>query len=229
MRVVSTSGFLKSSRIIFFTTFLALLLLAMSFFSAFTFLNHKLSNQGAVTKSFSSKFVTMSPEEKKKTFGEFNSNKLFFSTIEAASNEVGFSIKEPAHFKLKGKLKGVFVTSDEKKEEREVYLIYNELSNPLTVLERKASPFLDYEALYKEMLEWKEKGYAKNDANPQLIKIRGLKALAIQPGYNLINGEKFPRPGLVDFVKGGVQYVVVGQTGEELTSLNELIEIAESL
>lgn len=74
-----------------------------------------------------------------------------------------------------------------------------------------------------------KKGYAKNDANPQLVKINGNIGIAVQPGYNFIDGKNIPRPGWIDFTKDGIQFVVLGKQGEEATSLKKLIEIAESL
>lgn len=183
----------------------------------------------AQVPSFASKAVSLTPEEREQIFNQWKKDVIAFSSIKEANEVSAFKIREPSHPLLNDLLTGVYVTKNENINEREVYLYYGNPSNPIVILERKANPPVDYCALYNEMIEWKEKGYAKNDANPTLVKINGNIGIAVQPGYNFIDDKDIPRPGCVDFTKDGIQFVVLGKQGEEATSLKELIEIAESL
>ncbi len=205
----SLFNFEKKTKFLLLAFLLVLVVFVVFFFRSF-FLQQGLFSRRAITDSVSSKVVGLRPEERKAMSEKMYSNMLSFSSVRAASKEVAFSIREPKYPLLKDKLLKVYVTPDSKKEEREVYLIYEEDVNPLVILERKAVPPVDYEALYREMIEWKENGYAKNDANPQLIELKGVKGLTVQPGFNFIGDQKFLRPGWIGITFEGIQCLVVG-------------------
>jgi hypothetical protein len=206
-----------------------LLLLAISVSLFYLKLYSTNESKYARTSSLASKAVSFTPEERVQIFNQWKKDVFAFTSIIEANKVSAFTIRKPSHPTLNGLLTGVYVTKDENPTEREVYLYFGDPSNPIVILQRKANAPVDYEVLYKEMLEWKEKGYAKNDADPKLVKINGSVGIAVQPGFNFVDGKSIPRPGWVDFTRDGIQFTVLGKQGNEATSLKELIEIAESL
>jgi len=74
----------------------------------------------------------------------------------------------------------------------------------------------------------KEEGIYKADKLPTIINFNGSDALAIEPGYNLVFNEKQPRPGVLSWWDNGIIYELYGTFGESGTSVDQLIQIANS-
>lgn len=192
------------------------------------------SNQGGVVvNSAAAKFLKMTPEQRREMFEQVSRDKFRFDSVEQASSALAFKLKEPKYPALQSKRVAILVNKDEVKENREAHIYYGDPGNPIAVWAGRLPPKENPDEFYDKDLEQfrsdKEKGYLKSDAILRIVYINGHKGIGIEPGYNLIGGEKVPRPGVVDFMVDGIRYVIAGTTGENATTLDELIKIAESI
>jgi hypothetical protein len=226
------------------TLYISAGLLTVLFLLAFAYLLRGNLNPGSsldskLTSGARFMHFTMSPEAKRQHFESLlRSPDLFhFNSFEKAQAELSFKLFEPKHPLLKGKRVTIFITKDEKKEDREVRIFYGDPANPIGIKVGKLlatdSWFKDPNGYFDKYIEKarreKEKGYSKADALPQIVYIGGHKGVGIEPGYNILGNDKEPRPGVVNFIVDGIYYKVIGTVGENATTLEELIEIAESM
>lgn len=218
----------KQNRNLLIFALISFLFIALSIYALSKALTPNTYSIGTPAAKF---IANQTPQEKAKAFEKWRKEDVLkFSSAEEASKKAGFKVKLPKRLLGKERLIGTFVTKDEIPSEREVYIVFKDPVNPiLLILRNRATIPIDYEKEYNQMLEDKRKGYAKNDAEPKLIEINGVKALAINEGYNFIGRKKVPRPAVVDFTKDGVQYQIYGQYGPQTTPLEELIKIAASI
>jgi len=86
----------------------------------------------------------------------------------------------------------------------------------------------DFQAWVNQIIKEKEEGIDKADKLPTIINFNGSDALAIEPGYNLVFNEKQPRPGVLSWSDNGILYELYGTFGESGTSVDQLIQIANS-
>ncbi|MEW6448729.1 MAG: hypothetical protein AB1426_11725 [Bacillota bacterium] len=72
-------------------------------------------------------------------------------------------------------------------------------------------------------------GVVKTDKPPQYITVNGLPGWGGEPGYDVLDDEKTPRPGGVTWWDNGLLYTITGIRGENGTSLDALLKIANSM
>lgn len=148
-------------------------------------------------------------------------------TVEEAGSLLpfAFSVPDPT---LIGDATLIYVTKGEPYY-RELGIHYTDGINGIrfnAVLEPNEPDFGGHVSELKDEIE---AGINKADKIPTLINIEGYQAFAIEPGFNLIDGDKVPRIGVVEWWKDGVLYNLYGASGPDGTSLEELINIAKSV
>jgi len=74
-----------------------------------------------------------------------------------------------------------------------------------------------------------EKGENRADKFPATADINGATGYGIDPGYNVIGGDKYPRMGFVSWRNNGAHFKIYGTKDENGTSLKMLLEIARSM
>ncbi len=170
----------------------------------------------------------LSDEEIKDLFEKWASEQYRFSTAEEASEFLPFDLKIPKS-KATEKLAGIYVTKNEDKYERWAYIVYEPPAIGIYVEVKYPPNKPDFAAEVKQMEEDKKAGISKGDQPWVLVTVHGLEGIGCEPGYNLIHGQKYPRPGFVSWWDNGVLYTIFGTRGENGTSLDTLIGIAESM
>lgn len=97
--------------------------------------------------------------------------------------------------------------------------------NRLRIAEYKGDP-REVEESYKQFKKFKENGWLKSDSVPGLVEVSGIKALGVDPGYNIFDdGGKDPRSGFVTWCDGGTNYNIYDPS----MSLEELLVVANSM
>lgn len=140
-------------------------------------------------------------------------------TEKAARDFRGFKLPRN---NLGRKLLGIYV----QRETKQVTVLYD---NGLYINEwrkdslNNAPP--DYEKEVKQAKRDKDDGILKSDSLPTLISVNGKKGIGCEPGYNVIDDEKHPRPGFAAWDDNGSTYEVYGYG----ISLNDLLTVAESI
>jgi len=142
------------------------------------------------------------------------------SNIDLAQEKVAFKIRVPKNT-LSGELEGIFVEKVEDPKERGVRLVY---SNGIFIHEMPCDPAPDYEKFVAQHISNVELGL-----EPQVvfcnILVNGFGGMGVEPGVNELGGEKFSRPGSVDWYDCGTKYLILG--GD--IGLRDLKMVAESM
>lgn len=163
-------------------------------------------------------------------------NDLFLSADEA-SKRLGFDLKMPKSPAV-GKLYGIFVPKDARDE---ATIVYGDHDGPtetetlhvhgqgITIDVQKLDHTYDPKPFHDAMVAAKQRGDLKSNNVPFSIDVNGAPGSGWEPGYNLIRGEKLPKLGSLSWEDNGVLYTVSGTSGEDGTSVKELLEIARSI
>lgn len=73
----------------------------------------------------------------------------------------------------------------------------------------------------------REAGNARADASLSLLQVDGHVGYGCKPGFNVVAGFKYPRPGFVSWIANRTLFTVYYQKNDK--NLDNLIEVAESL
>lgn len=143
------------------------------------------------------------------------------NSIPDAARLAMYNAKVPSE-SLKREIIGIYVGEAPVGEKPAVTILFN---NGLHINQRKDNVKPDYNKLLEEMEQHKKDGIYLADSLPKLIEINGNKGLAYEPGYNNINGEKEPRPGVITWYEDGTYYEIYGEN----INTNDLLQVAKSL
>ena len=184
--------------------------------------------QGVGPLSQAAKYVMLSDAERRQLFEQWARKQLFFTSAEEASKHLPFELKLPKSPKV-GKLSAIYVTRDENPEEREVCVVFDEPYKGIILEADYLFEKPDFKADVMQAEEYQRTLRNKPDRACVLIEVNGLEGTGNEPGYNIIHGKKYPRPGYVEWWDDGVDYRIYGTPGKNGTSLATLLEIAESM
>jgi len=173
--------------------------------------------------------LKMSDEERESYFKEWGApRKDCYLSAEEASKALPFTLKLP-NTKITGKLQGIYVDRTPNSEERQAFVRFEGGFKNVYMRVTKDPIKPDFEALVAQKVQDMKEGIACNDKPPKVMDLNGIPAWTIEPGYNIIGDQKFPRPGVVVWWDSGVTYTLYGTRGEKGTSLERLMEIARSV
>lgn len=172
--------------------------------------------------------LQLSDEERREAFKSWAKNQYFFLSEAEASKMLPFKLKLPKSA-FCGELKGIYVSKETMPEERTVKVFYQDEVNGISLRATWLPKRPNYEENLKKDEELFKSGVYKSDKPFVAVRINGLQGFGVEPGYNLIEGEKIPRPGFISWWDHGVCYELYGTKGEKGTSLQQLLEIAESM
>lgn len=170
----------------------------------------------------------MSDEERRELFKSWAKEQDFFPSATEANEALPFKLRLPKS-DLCGELKGIYLTKAERPEDREIYVYYGDEVNGIRIEVQKEPNPPDVEGFLKQEEEFFRLGVLKADKPPQHITVNGLPGWGGEPGYNVIDNEKAPRPGVVSWWDSGLRYTIYGTRGENGTSLDALLKIANSM
>lgn len=200
----------------------------------FVFLKEAKPKEGVYISS-AAKMVSMTREERLEWRKRWAKDQFKFLSEVEASKYLAFELKLPKSPNA-GKLIGIYVSKDDDLKARTANIFYNDLADGIEILAELLPEKLNCEEWLLQEKEWmiqQEKdiraGVSKADKSPVLMFVNGFEGLGAEPGYNIIRGEKYPRPGFITWCDDGVTYRIFGTRGESGTSLEILIEIAESM
>lgn len=131
-----------------------------------------------------------------------------FPAVKVPKNSLGRNIVGIIHFPNENALNILY--------ERGIFITEKKCGSP-----KPPSP----EELIKQAKDEKEAGNMAADALPELIEVSGIKGYGCEPGFNLVDSNKVPRPGVVSWYGGGIEYSIYGDD----TSLDQLLEMAKSM
>lgn len=150
-----------------------------------------------------------------------------FNTAEEAGEKLPFAFSIPDET-LTGKPTLIYITKSEARD-RILGIHYAGGVNGIRFGAILVPNQPDYSEVVNELKTNIESGICKGDKAPTLIDIEGYQAFAAEPGFNIIDGDKVPRMGVVEWWKDGVDYHLYGTRGPDGTSLEELVSIAKSV
>ncbi len=192
------------------------------------FIINKTNSLNKDSKTYGARYIEMSDEERREVFNNWKKEMEFYPSASEANKVLPFKLKLPKGEMTKD-LKGIYVARGNIPEELKVNVIYNDEINGiyLKVWVNPIPP--DNEQFVKAEEEYFKSGVSKADKTFKLIEVHGITGTGIEPGYNIIDGNKYPRPGSVAWWDNGVYYNLFGTTGENGTSLDQLLKIADSM
>lgn len=170
----------------------------------------------------------MDEAARRERFNEWSANDAnSFPTAAAATADLAFTLRVPKLESLGAP--AIYVEKSDVKEERIAYIYYGDPVDGISVKALRFQP-MDFQALIANEVESKEKGYLKSENVPFSIKVNGYDGLAWEPGNNVLNGFKQPKPGFVQWQEpDGVTYTIGGTWGSNGTTTQELLEIAATM
>ncbi|MGE5397628.1 MAG: hypothetical protein ACM3MK_08885 [Chitinophagales bacterium] len=193
--------------------------------------NHQISSDKQ-SKSYSSAaayLLSLPDDEQQKMFDEDIDSRWSFSNAEEASQELPFKFKMPDE-KLTGKPSYVFIPKNQITKDRKFYVHYENGVNGLKFEAHQRASQPDYAANIEQIeIDIKNGVHRGADKMPTIIDRKGCQYYAIEPGYNIIGGDKIPRPGYLLWWQDGISYELYGTKGPDGTSIDGLIAIAESV
>jgi hypothetical protein len=185
------------------------------------------SKQPKVYSTQTANILALPDEARQEMFDSMADARWSFETIEEASAKLPFAFSIP-NDTLTGKPTLIYVTKCEPVD-RQLSIHYeggiNGIRYRAILIPDKPNFSASVDQLKKDM----EAGINKADKAPKLIDIGGYQAFAIEPGFNIIEGDKVPRIGVVEWWKDGVLYNIYGTRGSDGTSLEQLTNIAQSV
>lgn len=122
----------------------------------------------------------------------------------------------------------IYTTKDKSPDIVNIKVFYGNGYDDLIEI-RKAQGEIDYDQTIKEFDQYKKAGIGKYDKIPQVITVNGITGWGSEPGYNIVDGLKYPRPGFVSWRDNGVEYIIYGTKGENGHSLQQLLKVANSI
>lgn len=190
--------------------------------------HHASTQQAKIYSTQAANMLAMPDQERQMLFDNMASSRMSFPTAEEASRNLPFAFKIPDE-KLTGKPTRFYVSKNDNIKDRLLFVHYTSGVNGIVfsaILEPTKPDFTEH---VNRLTEEIHSGITFGDKVPKLIDINGLPAFAAEPGYNLIEGDKIPRFGIVEWWDNGVVYTIYGTRGPEGTSLEDLTEIARSV
>lgn len=158
-------------------------------------------------------------EEKAKWFSE-----NFEKYVDAvqASRTVSFEFRLPKYTAGRDLL-GIYGEKGKEAKDRIIEIDYGDFIIRIEPAENKP----DLKGFVEQTKKDKASGILLADKTPELLTVDRFEGTAIEPGYNLVNGNKIPRVGYVDWYdeKNKVHYVI----GSYKLSLDEMMSIAKSV
>jgi hypothetical protein len=170
--------------------------------------------------------LTFSDDVKQQLFQKWADRQESFATKDAAKASLPYSIKLPTE--NIADIHSIYITKDADPSNREIYVYYNGGVSGVHLYISKKPNKPDFQESVNHITADMKAGIAKNDVAPKIINLNGNDAWAIEPGNNIVDGIKYPRPGVLLWWDNGVLYDLYGTPGISGTSLSELIQIAES-
>lgn len=165
-----------------------------------------------------------SPEDEERHFQEWLTKQESYSTEAEALQSLPFQARFP-HSDVCGQPTGIYYS----KNSDQVTVFYGDRFDGIYLKARQWINTPDFQALVKESAENSKDGTLKADQTLELINVAGFSGMGVGSGYNIVFEEKTPRPGSVEWWDNGVLYTILGTGGENGTSLEDLIKMAESI
>lgn len=163
-----------------------------------------------------------SPEERAKRNQEWAKRQVQLMGAAAGAERFGRSFRVPSPQFTRSVTPTVYVDPGS----GIATVIIGPLEDPIAVTaERRLEP-VDWEAWVAETTRLKKEGAYKADSTPSVLEIGGHQGIGQGPGYNAVGDEQYPRPGYVTWWDDGVEYEVLGRSGD---SLESLLAIAQSM
>ena len=172
--------------------------------------------------------LSLSDQLRQEEFDNTASFRWSYTNAEEAGKNLPFQFRLPSEL-LTGKPTAFYVSKEEKNSDRSLWVHYANGINGMTLSANMSLAQPDFAGHVDELREEIKSGTGKGDKLPSLIEIDGIPAFAAEPGYNEIEGDNIPWPGVLQWRKDGVEYSLFGTRGSEGTSLEQLIAIAKSL
>jgi len=172
--------------------------------------------------------LTLPDQLRQEIFDKDASLRWSYTNAEEAGKNLPFQFRLPSEL-LTGKPTAFYVSKEDKNRDRSLWVHYANGINGMTLSANMSLAQPDFAGHVDELRAEIKSGINRADKLPSLIDIEGIPAFAIEPGYNEIEGDNIPRPGVLQWWKDGVEYSLFGTRGPEGTSLEQLIEIAKSL
>lgn len=165
------------------------------------------------------------PVDKAQMFEDWAKRQKSFADPEALRKEFPHSVKLPTTL---GNFQRFYLTKGPKPTDTEIHIFDANGGNGIQLhIYQDAKP--DFRSWMTQYIKLKNEGFWMNDKDPAIVTFHGTDAMAEEPGYNLVFGNKDPRPGVFSWWEDGTIYELYGIPGENGTSLDELIKIANSL
>jgi hypothetical protein len=158
-------------------------------------------------------------------FEDWAKRQQSFAGPEALRKEFPLSVKLPTTL---GNFQQFYLTKGPKSTDTEIHIFDANGATGIQLHIYQCAK-LDFRSWMAQYIKLKNEGFWTNDKDPAIITFHGTDALAGEAGYNLVFGNKEPRPGFLTWWENGIVYELYGTPGENGTSLNELINIANSL
>jgi len=200
------------------------ILVAVLFFTATAFGYYVQSNkqsdaqQPKMYSTATANMLALPDIEQQRIFDDFVAPfKWSYTNPEEAGKKLAFQFKLPSE-SLTGKPTAYYVSKNDKYSNRSLLVHYANGINGLTLSAILDPTQPDFAGHVNELREEINSGINYADKLPSLIDLDGIPAFAIEPGYNNIDGDKIPRPGVLDWWQDGVTYSLFGTRGPEGTS-----------
>jgi hypothetical protein len=157
--------------------------------------------------------------------GDWEKRQASFTSVDALRKAYPQPVKLPTTL---GNFQHYYLTKGETPKDTEIHIYDGNGVNGIQLhIYQGAKP--DFKTWLEQETKDKSAGIFKGDKLPTIINFHGSDALAGEPGYNDVFGNKEPRPGVFSWWENGTIYELYGTPGENGTSLNDLINIANSL
>lgn len=181
--------------------------------------------------SFSAKALMRSMDEKHARYAVWAKDKEEFASAEDSAKKLPYKLKIPTDTSKIGKPSKVYVDWHQGQAKPTVYLFYGAdfVTGLRLIVELNPTKF-DPQRSVSEMVAAKQRDELKTNNVPFMTEVNGYPAMAWEPGYNLIEGDRFPKTGSIMWQEDdGVQYNLNGTAGQNATSVGELLSIANSI
>ncbi|PKM44561.1 MAG: hypothetical protein CVV03_07660 [Firmicutes bacterium HGW-Firmicutes-8] len=165
-------------------------------------------------------------EAEKQYLDSWKQNQDVFPSVDEINKALPFKIKLP-----KVNITGqptIYASKNKEPDKVTITVFYRGGLNNLHMVIFKTAEVIDYYQTVKEMEDDIKNDICKVDQPPKVVSVNGMTGWGIEPGYNIVNGEKSPRPGFVSWSDNMIQYTIYGTPGEKGHSLEQLLKMASS-
>ncbi len=176
----------------------------------------------------SGRSFAMSKEERRQAFERWASAQTKFATLPEAASALPFKLRVPSN-SLAGTPSAIYVSRDTPPQDRSACVVFGDPVESPLLYATPSAEHPDFHRSVRQDAQDHSTGVSAADTTSVIVAVEGMDARASGPGYNLIDGAKYDRPGFVTWWEGGVLYDLYGTRGAGGTPLRDLVAIAESM